>query len=266
MQQQTKPYPSHKQQEILYYYYRFRFLHTRHIQQFLHHKNPTRIQTWLKLLKDDLYIYSFYDQTTVEGRATNAVYCLTAKANSVLKQNKECNERILARLYREKKLSKRLRNHCLFLADIYFLLTEFYKDQNIRMHFSTKVDLVVYSYFPQPLPDAYIALIQRGVKRKRYFLEIIDPQTPWFVINARVQQYLSYSEDKRWYSLTKEQQPVLLFVCWEKRSIRYLKKALKTAFDASLLIDFSCYFTTRDKLLQHGFSNDIWQKVKLDDV
>lgn len=261
MQKQKQYLSSKKQHEILTYYYRFRYLHTRHIQQFLNHKNPTRIQTWLKLLKDNDYLFSFYDPTTTEGRKTHAAYCLTAKAGGILKQNNEYDKKILSRIYREKTLSIRLRNHCLLLADIYFLLLESYKNEKIRIHFSTKVDLASFTHFPRPLPDAYIALIQRGVKRKRYFLEIIDPQTPWFVINARVLQYLSYSEEKTWSSVTNEPQPVLLFVCWEKKSVRYVKKALKTALAGSFVTDFPCFFSTKDALLQLGFSNNVWEKV-----
>lgn len=250
-----------KQQEILYLLYRYRFLSTRHIQKSLNHKNPTRIQTWLKQLTISGFIHCFYDQSTLLGKATPAVYCLTTKAGHILKKSNEFDERLLKELYKEKKRSERFRNHCLFLADIYFLLTDQCERANERMHFSTKVDLIEYKHFPHPLPDAYVAFMKKGKKRRRYFVDIIDPSIPWFVINARVQRYLTYYEEGTWHENAYGKEPFILFICWEQRSIRYLKKAVKKALEGTFYNDFPCFFITRETLLKHGFTRDSLQKA-----
>lgn len=251
--------------DILFFYYRFRFLNSNHIQQFLTHKNPRYAQRLLKNLLCEKYVYSFYNPTTVKGKATPAVYCFTAKAKSILKQNNECDAVFLESLYREKTKSIRFRNHCLFLADFYFLLNKQTAESKGKLHFSTKTDLLGYGDFPKPLPDAYIAVSKRGKKTQRYLLTIIDPQTPWYAINSVVQKYLAYFEEDTWKVRMKVDNPILLFICWEKRSVRYLKKAIRQAFEESYIDDLQWFYTTRETVIKAGLHGNTWNEVTIGD-
>jgi hypothetical protein len=253
MHRPTHPQPTKKQLEILYLLYRFRFLSTNHLQLFLNHKGKRRIQKWLKQLTINGYIHCFYDSSTVEKKATPAVYCLETKARQILKLNKDCDELQLLQIYKEKNRSERFRKHCLFLCDIYFLLYKHAQENNETFHFSTKIDLLYYEHFPRPLPDAYIAIKKNGTKRRRYFLVLIDEATPWFAINALVQKYFTYYEEGVWLTSAKKPIPSILFICWDQKSLRYLKKAINTALDGKIDPFFPIYFTTIENLVQNVF-------------
>ncbi|HWY78926.1 MAG TPA: replication-relaxation family protein [Candidatus Sulfotelmatobacter sp.] len=266
MQQQTHKPLTKKQQEILFFLYRFRFLNTHHFQIFLNHKDPRRIQKWLKELTTNGYLLCFYDSTTITGRAIPAVYGLEAPSRHVLKENPDCDPLLLREIYKEKKRTQGFREHCLFLAEVYFLFLKEAKENNETFHFSTKVDLIGYQHFPHPLPDAYLVFMKRGKKRQRYFLEIIDPQTPWFVINARVQKYMTYFEEGTWHENAALPIPSVLFVCIHPRSIRYLKKAIKVAYEESYETDIPFFMTTQDKIRGTGLHSLLWQKEERADT
>src|SRR5438552_2064272 len=90
---------------ILVLLYRFRFLNTHQIQKLLNHKNPTRIQTWLKELTTEQYIICDYNRHIMGENNKPAIYCLATRSKKELQELKECNSKILIRIYKEKALS-----------------------------------------------------------------------------------------------------------------------------------------------------------------
>ncbi|SRR5258708_2311135 len=120
MKQQINPKTiTKKQLEILLLLYRFRFLDTKNIQLLLHHKLPSRIQSWLFDLNQKDYIHQFYNKTSFVERTKPAIYCLSTKAKKILKTQKECDPYLLGQIYREKNRSKEFRQHCCYIADLY---------------------------------------------------------------------------------------------------------------------------------------------------
>src|SRR5260221_10807723 len=77
-----------KEKQLLFYIYQFRFLNTNQLQKLLNHKNPKRIQQWLKDLKDKGYIQRQEYKNTFENHTKPAVYYLTLKARKRLKTEK----------------------------------------------------------------------------------------------------------------------------------------------------------------------------------
>ncbi len=123
MKQQSIKQPiTKKQLGILLLLYQFRFLDTHTIQLLLHHKLPTRIQSWLQDLTRKGYIHQFYDRTSFVERTKPAVYCLSTKARKILKEQKECEVYVLNQIYREKDRSEEFKNHCCYIANLYLLL------------------------------------------------------------------------------------------------------------------------------------------------
>jgi len=169
-----------KQLDILLLIYRFRFLDRKHIQQFLNHKDPRRIKSWLKDLVDKKILGRKYSRKLGEN-IKPAVYFLSTKSKRILEGREETNEKLLNRVYREKTRSQKFIDHHLFLADVYFFLTSLTQQNNSKLYFYTKTDLINHKYLPLPLPDAYIA-IKEGKTAKRYFLDVIDEGTPRFVL------------------------------------------------------------------------------------
>jgi len=110
-----------KQLEILLLLYRFRFLNRTHIQKFLNHKDPRRINTWLKDLTERNIIGQRYSRKLL-ANTKPAIYHLSTKSRKILLTQRGINEKLLKRVYREKTRSERLIRHCLLVADIYFFL------------------------------------------------------------------------------------------------------------------------------------------------
>ena len=146
-----------KQLDILFLIYRFRFLDRKHIQQFLNHKDPRRIKSWLKDLVDKKVLGRKYSRKLGEN-IKPAIYFLSTKSKRILEVKKGIEEKLLDRVYREKTRSQKFINHNLFLTDVYFYLNSLAKQNKSKLHFYTKTDLINHNYLPLPLPDAYIAI------------------------------------------------------------------------------------------------------------
>ena len=96
--EQTTP----KQLNILLLLYRFRFLNRIQIQKLLNHKDPRRINTWLKDLTGKTIIGRHYS-TKLKENTKPAIYYLMTKSKSLLiDQNGVDNKLLLKRIYREK--------------------------------------------------------------------------------------------------------------------------------------------------------------------
>lgn len=252
---------SQKQKETLELLLQFRFLNTFHIQKILHHKNPTYIRTILKDLLDKKYVRRQYSRKTYNDSSTPAVYYLAPLSKHALKTNEDWNEKILERTYKEKGRSETFIDHCLTIVDIYL----FFKSmlgKGDKLYFMTKTELSSFDYFPEELPDAYIAIESKG-KTKRYFLDLFDPYTPPRFIRRRFRTYLDYAGEGAWQEETGDNViPSLLFVLpnlnTQKHIEYYVKSKLEQAFDDTI----SLFLTTKDAIQNAKDGSDIWEEVK----
>lgn len=209
-----------KQLEILYHLYLFRYLNRLHIQTLLNHKDSARINKWLTDLTQKHYINKIY--STNYGENTKpAIYYLATKSIKILQDNPNVVPERLVKVYRERGRSNRFITHCLAVADVYTAFKA-KENENTRLYFTIKTELVDHEYLLQPVPDAYIALENKR-KTTRYFLDIFDTQTPRFVLKRRVQQYVEYSEDGAWDEATGYLFPKILLVCMEQSAGEFLK-------------------------------------------
>ena len=250
------------QREILLLLYRFRFLNRHHLQSFLNHKDPKRIKVWLKDLTNKKLIGRIYSNTIGENTKP-AIYYLASKSHNLLKEEKDTDTRILKRVYRERLRSKRLREHCLLLADIYFLLQEQYSSDTSIFHFFTKTDLVQHSPLPPQRPDAYIASETEEIT-KRYFLEIIDADTPRFVLRAKIKTWIEFFDEETWQKTTKHPFPKILIVCSSESIKEYLDRYIANIMESELAeIDF--YLCTTRSIHESQLKRNVWQKVDIKD-
>lgn len=247
-----------KQLEILLLLYCFRFLDRTHIQQLLNHKSPRRINSWLKDLTNKNIIGRHYSKKLKENTKP-AVYYLSTKSKKILLNQKSTDENILNRVYRDKKRSKRLINHCLLVADIYLLLAKESKKQNSSLHFFTKTDLLNHHYLPENKPDAYIALENKS-QTKRYFLEIIDQKTPRFMIRSLINKYIQYSCDEDWQKNTGHNFPSLLIVCPDQDIKDFLIKYIPQALEEEA-IQINVFVTLKDTVKQEAQGPETWTAV-----
>ena len=238
--EQTTP----KQLNILLLLYRFRFLNRIQIQKLLNHKDPRRINTWLKDLTGKTIIGRHYS-TKLKENTKPAIYYLMTKSKSLLiDQNGVDNKLLLKRIYREKIRSQRFIDHCILLADFYLGLQKTITDE--KLHFFTKTDLSTHYYLPYNRPDAYIA--REGKITKRYFLEIIDDGTPRFLIRKKIEQYIEYYDTNIWQDETGHPFPTILFLCPNDLMKDFLHKHISQVMEEEAQVEIDYYLSTTDRI------------------
>ncbi len=251
---------TNKQKEILILIYKFRFLTTNHLQIILNHKNPHRIQAWLKDLTDKKYIQRHYSRKTFSDGSKPAVYYLASQARHILKDQKDVSSKELDKVYKENKRSQKFISHCLSIVDI-FLFFESQKKSNESLHFFTKGMLGEFAHFPDPLPDAYFA-VKTVQKVNRYFLDLFEEYTPSFVVRARIKNYLTYSESRRWYEHTNSSVPTILLVLPNERVKKHIYWYAKSLLQKTFNDDPALFLAVKDNLVSQN-KGIVWQKVEI---
>jgi len=246
------------QKQLLSLLYKFRFFTVKQLQKYLNHKDPHRIKEWLTDLKNKGYICVIVNK---KDRTTPHVFCLATKAKYILQENEDYDKTVLKRLYKEKGLQIYFRNHCLFIVDIYlYFLSR--QGKNSKLHFLTKQDLIGYNFFPEELPDAYIAVETKDGTDK-YFLDLFDDyRKPAGVARFNIRKYIDYCEEGNWQANTKNSPfPMLLFVVADERRRKHIhmygKAKLQKTFE-----DISLFLTTQDDIRFSKGKNNIWKKVE----
>ena len=246
------------QKHFLFLFYKFRFLTVSQLQTFLHHKDSHRVREWLKDLVEKKYLSEIVDK---KDPTKPHVFCLTTRAKYILQENEDCNKTFLGRLHKEKKLQENFRNHHLFIFDIYlYFLSRQEKDSTL--HFLTQQDLIGYDFFPDELPDVYIA-VETKAGTDKYFLDLFDEyRKPAGLARFTIRKYITYCEEGNWQANTENSSfPMLLFVVHDERRKKHINmygraKLTKTFEDISL------YLTTQDTIRFSDSKVNIWKKVE----
>jgi hypothetical protein len=246
------------QKQILLLLYKFRFLNINQLLKYFNHKYPSRIREWLTNLKEKEYISVIVDK---KDPTKLHAFCLATKAKDILQENIDYDKKFLDRLYKEKRLKENFRNHCLFIVDIYlYFLSQ--QDKDSTLHFLTKQDLIGYDFFPEELPDAYIAVETKDGTDK-YFLDLFDEyRKPAGVARFNVRKYITYCEEGSWQANAKNSPfPTLLFIVADDRRRKHIhmygKAKLQKTFE-----DISLFLTTQDNIRFSKGKINIWKKVE----
>lgn len=245
---------TNKQKQIISFLGKFRYLTTYHFQKLLNHKDPHRIKEWLKDLKGKGYIAVIKNEDPTKP----FIYCLGTKSKQILKAQGNSDENILSRLYKEKSKTEAFIEHHLSIASVcLFLLSQ--KEEQSQLNFFTKQDLSGYDYFPNPSPDAYIA-IKTKKQTSRYFLDSFDPNVPPFVPRNRIKYYLKYSQEGQWGVNTDSSPfPSILFICPNERLKRHIymygQSILQKSFSG-----INLFLTTSETINQKR--ETIWERVE----
>ncbi len=265
-QQDIKQPITSKQLKIVSLLYEFRFIDTTTIQHLLNHKNPTRIQQWLKDLVEEGYIIQYYDRTSFVERTKPAVYCLSTKARKLLQGKKYIEPYLLNQIYREKERSPEFRNHCCYVAQIYAQLKEIYNDDEGKGYISlfTRARLLPYKHFPQPLPDAYFTVDEKDEKT-RYFLEVFDLNIPKRALKERIRRYIQCHEGDWKEETDNTDFPTILFITRNKFKQRSMYRLIQKVRDDEEYSDLLFYLTNKDDIKEEGMEKIKWQKVEKED-
>lgn len=218
------------------------------------------MKSWLKNLYDNGCVGRIYSRTIDDGNKP-AIYYLNLKSRNILKNRERINAKLLNRVYREKLRSKVFIEHCLFIADIYLHLVASTDTQKVKLQFFTQTDLYGVDYLLNPLPTAYIVIINSKLTH-RYFLEVIEEGVPRFVLRSRIRQYIEYHEEGTWETNTNHPFPRVLTVCPNIQTLTYLKRLILRSLEEEGETDISFYLTTKLKIIINGVKKEIWQKVE----
>lgn len=256
------PRPTAKQLEILRLFYRFRFLTSNQLTIMLDLKrtNPNQIHQRLTKLLANNYIDRHYSsQYKIDRRP--AEYFLLEGGIKMLKKYMadKCNDKVLHNIYHDKNTEPSSVAHYLRVGSIYCCLRECYGDD---LKFFTKSQIAPYKYFPKQKPEALIRLDVDG-EQKEFFLEIINPNTPFFSYVGRIKRYMEYSDDDIWQDETGRRLPGVLFmadsVSTEIRIQKQAARLIKRHYEDEPKV----YTSNFDKLktIQPGY-NRVWRDVE----
>lgn len=244
-----------RQLEILMLLYRFRFLNRIQIQQLLNHKNHTLVIHWLNELTEQKYIVSFFKK---ELGNIPTIYCLGTKARKVLIKKDGIKEKLLKRVYQEKKSSQTFKNHCLAVTDIYLSLLKLTRTNNANLTFYTTVDLTEIKYLPLPHPDAFFSIKQKETT-KRYFLDVFNPGVSNKWIYKRIKQYFKYYEEEYWQDHNQNPFPEIIFAYYDLKTKKELEKNIRKNLEDEENLSFSLGMF--DDIKRKGLSKEILYKI-----
>ncbi len=247
-------YITNKQQEILLLIYKFRFLNRIQIQTLLNHKDPKRINVWLKDLVEKKYLGRIYIRKIPEN-IKPAIYFTAINGIHFFERRSDCNSQILPRLKKEPYHSVRFRNHCIFLAQLYIDLLHSKNPDYILESFETKTNLADYHNTLIPFPDVFITLTRQG-KRKRkqqYFLELVDEGTPRYYLRHRIKEYLDYFEN---HSLNTK----VLLICPNELTIKFMERFIPKKINQEYYYGNKPSFSLSlsEEVKNKGLVSDIW--------
>lgn len=248
-----RPILTAKQNDILHYLYRFRFLTSTQIQKLLNDKTTRLTNYYLKTLNSQNYIGKLYTRKLGEGNQP-AIYYLAPGSIKALQDDQKKNFKYI---YREKLRSKQFITRVLYIADYFLFLLNESEKSDFKILFFTKMDLQSHPYIIHPLPDAYFAKVDNLGETKRYFVEVIDEGVPRFAQRLRIDQYNNYLESQKFETTTNHTFPTILFICPNTASKFYLNRYLVKMIEESSLDSISIYLATK----LEAFSGH-WEKVE----
>lgn len=244
-----------KQLEILILLYRFRYLNRHHLQKFLNHKSHSLITTYLKDLTDRNIIDRNYSKT-IPNINKPAIYFLSLNSRPILIKH-GFDEIVLKRVYKEKSNSKAFQDHWLFVADFYFRFLETSQRHKAKLTFLTATDLKNYRYTPLKEPDAYLVVKDRQ-EIKRYFLEVLNPGDPYFVILSIINKYIRYFEEGYWQDHYEYPFPKILIIYPNLKIKKWLARTIEEKFEENE-VEFPVYLANRSRIKNLGIDNHTWE-------
>lgn len=126
----------------------------------------------------------------------------------------------------------------------------------------TRRDMSRYSYFPKPLPDAFLSL-KTDAGPQRFFLDVIPDSLPPRPLYQRITSYAEFFDEGGWEPVGDEP-PILLFACETGTAERRVQRTVKAAlYKAETDEDILVYTSTFGAIQSLEGSEAIW--TSLDD-
>ena len=123
-------------------------------------------------------------------------------------------------------------------------------------------DMSRYSYFPKPLPDAFLSL-KTDTQPKRFFLDVIPDSLPNKPLYQRITSYVEFFDEDSWVAVSNEP-PILLLVGETGTTERRIQRTARAAlYKAEIDEELSVYTSTFGAVQNIEAEGVIW--TSLDD-
>ena len=249
------PTITNKQKTILYLLYKFRFLNRIQIQTLLNHKTHNRINTWLKDLTDKGYIGQKLNTSSKINNAP-AIYFLKRHGMHFVKIQDYAEKAYISKLYQEATRSDNFISNCLLIADSYI---------DLQKKYGTKEGFTFYTRSEYSLDgiikEIFPFFVFRKGKTAQYLVAEIFPEKPRFFILQRINQYITFFTKGDW--IKQEQPPTILFICPNNQIEEYVTKKTKLICVEENIEDLEIQTTTKDQIINHGITGDVWGEVTI---
>lgn len=283
------PEITERQKEIVDFVFRFRFINRQQIQKILNHKDPKRINVWLKDLVEKEYLGRIYSQKLLENTKP-AIYYLNNTGILWSRYEKtygskdgEIELKYVKKFYADKKASETFINHCISLFNLYIPLYEKEKkNKKLEYEIYTKTESWIieklhshnedgFEEIKDIIPDIYIEKFENpeeeSITSSTFFIQLFDPGVPRYAIRYKLDQYIKLYQSGEWrnkYSGLDDKFPILLLIFPSQQKLtqmgKYIKKQLNENYDVE---DMIFMLTTLDQAIKKSLGDtNIWKVLK----
>ncbi len=249
----------HQRKDIIYKLYKFRFLNRVHVQRMLNQKHFKQVIRLLNDLTKKGYINREF---TRKFGGVPAVYSLSKKSITTIRDWEGIRPELLNRLYREDERTEIFKKHCQFVADIHLSLITFAKAHKSTLHYYGKSDIEGMQHLIVPEPDIYFVLEENKDNIKRYFLDVFDEQIPKEGLYKRAKQYFDYYQDAKWQDNTKKPFPEIILVCPNSRAKNQMRGIVTTMLKRET-DEVVIHLSTWEEIKRHGIKKEVLHKVEV---
>jgi len=277
------PNITEKQKEIIDLVYKFRFINRKQVQKILNHKDPKRINTWLKDLVEKKYLGRIYSHKLLENTKP-AIYYLNNNGVLWIRFNKgfelgveDLEFKYVKKFYEDKHASEIFINHCVFISDLYIQVKELEKNKkNLEYSYLTKTELwTEYQIYGgiedlrEFLPDVYMEKeleTEKRIDTASFFLELFDSHVPRYALRYKIKKYIEFYESDVWkhkFKSSDKSFPYILLILSNQQKVnslaKYIQKQLEETYNSE---NMTFELTTYEKIQVEGLRNkNIWEIV-----
>jgi len=228
--------------------YKFRFITIPLLTEYKGLKSNSLQRTFDILLEQNYIARKFEPIYKIDRKS--AIYYLTAKGITILKDDPRLDPGVLHSYYKNKTVSESFMQHSIDVLAVFNSIKGAYVDS---FDIFSKSELAAFDDFPENKPDLFL----RG--KNEYFITLAHDVQP-FIIRKRLAEYIAHSEEDGWSSGIY---PGLLYVFAdssnETRFLEYAKSSLEGAgIDSD---ELRIAVTTMRALTRKPYSASIWTFV-----
>ncbi len=257
------------QQSIIILIYRYRFLSRLHLQQMLNHKNPQKINLWLKDLTEKNYLIRIYS-TKFGDNTKPATYHISTNGIRYLKQQTTVDTAQSQKFYHEKYRSLLFQEHCKIVADFVCNLQAYVKKHEKTVQILTKADFTknsdddIQAFLQSLSPDLYYSCDVTGIAQA-CFIEVIDEYIPAFILQRKIRRYIHALQDNSWESLNTDKFPSITFLLPTMKKLRSLQRIItiirNELDDEELNEALRCNLALISDMQTKSIADTIWVKA-----